>query len=445
MFLKPKIQEVIVLSVGGSLIVPNGGIDVKFLRDFNDFIRKHIKKGRKFFIVIGGGQTARNFIDAGKRIVDQMPDEELDWLGIHGTRLNAHLIRTIFRDIAHPRIITKYDRRAFGIKEPVIIGAGWEPGWSTDYDAVLLARDYNASVIINLSNIDYVYNKDPNVYKDAKPIKKTTWQYFETLVGQEWVPGTSAPFDPVASQLAKRHGITVIITNGHKFKNLENILNGESFKGTVITPYKIDATFYDRDYFEGDKSEYAWAYTQSFFGRFLNSLVNLYRAAWIAWVIKPKNCLDVGCGTGLLVKNLRKFGIEAYGIEISQYALDRADKQVKPYLKFGDITKIPYEADTFDVVVTFDVLEHLERSKLRRAIDESVRVSRKYAIHKVFTNENYYLRWFHKNDFSHLSVLSKHFWLKMFQYIDDAVIVRKLLFRLPSFFETIFILRKKTS
>lgn len=438
-----KIQETIVLSVGGSLVSPNGGINTEFLKNLNQFVRKHIKKGRRFFIVVGGGKAARHYRDAGKDVIGEISNEDLDWLGIHATRLNAHLVRTIFQDVAHPRIIKRYDDKPLLIKESVVIGAGWKPGWSTDYDAVVLARDYKASVIINLSNIDYVYDKDPNTHHDAKPIKKTTWDYFEKLVPDEWVPGTNAPFDPVAAQLAKKLGITVIVANGNNFDNLANILNGEHFKGTVITPFKIDTSYYDREYYEGKKGEYRLAYTESFLGNLLQDAVNFYRAAMIKFSLNPKNCLDIGCGSGRLVYYLRKLGIEAYGIEISHYAMDAAKKEIKPYLKYGDITKIPHEDNAFDAVVTFDVLEHLERSVLRKAVEESIRVSRKWIFHKVYTSENTWINWFHEKDFSHLSVLKRQYWLNMFKYIDSVMITRKLLPILPPFIETIFLLRKK--
>ena len=255
-----KIQETIVLSVGGSLVVPKEGINVKFLQGLNEFIRKHIKKGRRFFIIVGGGQTTRQYQKAAREAVGKISNEDLDWIGVHSTRLNAHLIRTIFQDVAHPRIIKDYDHLPLGFRELVIIGSGWKPGWSTDYDAVIIAKKYHASAIINLSNIDYVYDKDPAKYPQAKAIKKTTWDYFEKLVPGEWIPGTNAPFDPVASQLAKKLGLTVIGINGTKFENLANLLNGEQFKGTVITPFKIDASFYDREYFEGNKGKYRLGY-----------------------------------------------------------------------------------------------------------------------------------------------------------------------------------------
>ena len=149
--------------------------------------------------------------------------------------MNAHLIRTIFKDIAHPRIIENYEKKLKPHAEPVVIAAGWKPGWSTDYDAVLLSKDYGATIIINMSDIDYVYDKDPKMHADATIIEKMSWNEFEKLVGTKWSPGANVPFDPVACALAKKLGSTVIITNGRNLSNLENIINGKKFIGTVIT------------------------------------------------------------------------------------------------------------------------------------------------------------------------------------------------------------------
>lgn len=228
-------KEKIVMSIGGSLIVPNGGIDTEFLKKLNDFIRKQLSSGSKqFFLVIGGGTTARHYRDAGQMVVGhELSRDDLDWLGIHATRLNAHLIKTIFRDLAHQYIVKNYEiiRK---VTEPVVVASGWKPGWSTDYCAVMLCQDYGVQTILNLSNIKQVYDKDPNKNPDAKPIEKITWPEFRKLVGDEWIPGMNAPFDPIAAKKAEELGVKVVVLNGKDFDNLEKYFNGESFTGTVI-------------------------------------------------------------------------------------------------------------------------------------------------------------------------------------------------------------------
>lgn len=231
-----KKEKRFILSLGGSIIVPNGGIDVNFLKAFEKFIRKKVAQGCHFFIVTGGGATCRHYRDAaaavcGKRITDN----DLDWLGIHSTRLNGHLLRTIFRDIAYKHLIKHYDlidKNASDAK--VVIGVGWKPGWSTDYDTVLLAQDYGVKTAINLCNIKMVYDKDPAKFKEAKPIEKISWQEMFKLVGSKWKPGLNSPFDPIASRLAKKIGLRVIICDGRDLDNLNNIIEGRKFIGTII-------------------------------------------------------------------------------------------------------------------------------------------------------------------------------------------------------------------
>lgn len=228
--------EKVIISIGGSLIVPNGGIDTHFLSKFNSFIRNKLaeNKNRQFFLVIGGGVTARHYRDAGRDVVGhELTRDDLDYLGIHATKLNAHLVRTIFQDVAHPYIVKHYEiiRK---VTEPVVIAAGWKPGWSTDYCAVLLCEDYGVKTVINLSNIKQVYDKDPKEYPNAKPIGKASWEEFRKIVGEEWVPGMHAPFDPIASKKAEELGLKVVIMDGQNFENLEKYFSGEKFLGTVI-------------------------------------------------------------------------------------------------------------------------------------------------------------------------------------------------------------------
>ena len=75
---------------------------------------------------------------------------------------------------------------------------------------------------------------DPRKNPDAKPIDSISWADFRAMVGDEWVPGKNAPFDPIASRLAQEAGIRVICADGRNTENTLAILNGEAFEGTVI-------------------------------------------------------------------------------------------------------------------------------------------------------------------------------------------------------------------
>ena len=224
-------QKTYIISLGGSLIVPDE-VDYRFIKKFRELILKKVKSGNKFIIVCGGGGVNRKYNEAGKKI-RKLSNNELDWIGIHASRCNAQFIRILFGDLAceeininpHQKILTK---------KPILIGAAYKPGWSTDYDAVYLAKTYDAKSVANLSNIDYAYDKDPKKYKNAVPIKNINWPDFRKIVGNKWEPRMNKPFDPIASREAEKLGLEVVILNGKKLKNFENYLDGRKFIGTVI-------------------------------------------------------------------------------------------------------------------------------------------------------------------------------------------------------------------
>lgn len=223
-------KEKIVISLGGSLIMPDK-IDVNFLKDFKKLILKHIKT-KQFFIITGGGKVAREYATAAGEI-GQIDSDDRDWLGIHCTRLNAHLLRTIFRKHAFPRII-KNPFEKIKTNKQIIMAAGYKPGCSSDLDAVIIAKTIGAKTVLNLTNTDYVYDKDPRKYKDAKPMKELSWKKFRSIIPKTWKYGMHAPFDPVASKEAHKLGLKVLIINGKKLKQVDNFLNKKEFAGTII-------------------------------------------------------------------------------------------------------------------------------------------------------------------------------------------------------------------
>ncbi|HRH31901.1 MAG TPA: UMP kinase [bacterium] len=229
-------QDPLILSVGGSLIVPNGGPDIDFLKALRALALKIVERGTKLVIVTGGGKTARHYIDAAAG-VQAVADDDLDWLGIHATRLNGHLVRTVLRDVAHP-VVYKNPLAVPPVAEwrgSVLIGAGWRPGWSTDFVACRIAQILDAKTIINLSNIDFVYDLDPREHADAAPQENMRWRDYRKLVGDVWSPGLSAPFDPVAAKFCHKYGMSVAVVNGGKFERVEDTLFGKEFVGSLLS------------------------------------------------------------------------------------------------------------------------------------------------------------------------------------------------------------------
>lgn len=225
-------KKLFILSLGGSLIAPER-VDSVFLKKFRECIVRRVNRGDRFIIITGGGKVCRDYQESFSHAHRGATKDELDWLGIHTTRLNAHLVRLLFGKLAHPEIVVDPNKK-MPFREKILVGGGWRPGRSTDDDAVRLASVYGSSVIVNLSNIDYVYTKDPRKFKDAEKIEYIGWKQYMEMFGGAWHPGMNAPFDPVASRFAQKHGQEVYIVNGKNLKNLEHIFDGKKFVGTVI-------------------------------------------------------------------------------------------------------------------------------------------------------------------------------------------------------------------
>ena len=219
-----------VLSLGGSVICPEE-IDVLYLKKFRDFIFKWIKRGKKFAIFVGGGKIARKYQAIAKNFL--VKNEELDRIGILATLLNAQLLKSVFGKFVFKKVIIDPTKK-IKTKKKIIIFGGWKPGRSTDFDSVLGAKLFKAKRVINLSNIDFVFDKDPRKFKDAKPIEKISFDELLKITGEKWIPGANLPFDPKAIKLAKKENIKIIILNGKDLKNLEKLFLDKKFKGTIV-------------------------------------------------------------------------------------------------------------------------------------------------------------------------------------------------------------------
>ena len=225
-------MKTIVMSLGGSLIAPKN-IDVNFLKKFRRTILDYIKKGNRVILITGGGDTCRNYQKASTQVNSDVSHNDLDWVGIASTKLNAELVRSVFGNSAYDKILDNPDKKVDTSKK-ILVGAGYLPGSSSDLDAVILAKTYGAKMVINLSNITYVYDKDPSKFKDAKPQKEMTWKQMQKLVGTKWIPGAHVPFDPAATKLAARLKMKLVVAKGGDLNNLKNILAEKKFKGTIV-------------------------------------------------------------------------------------------------------------------------------------------------------------------------------------------------------------------
>ncbi|GMO26317.1 MAG: UMP kinase [Termitinemataceae bacterium] len=230
---------VTVVSLGGSIVAPDI-VDEAYLTDFVNSIYELLEedKTRKFVFVVGGGGPARSWQKSYRAVCDSTSKTEhdtnaMDWIGIMATRLNAQLVKAVFGGLCTNDVVTD-PSASIEFRGRVLVAAGWKPGFSTDNDAVLLAENFGAKIVVNLSNIEKVYTDDPKKNNDAKPIDNISWQDFRAIVGNVWEPGKNVPFDPVASRRAEKLGLTVICASGKNIDNFKNIVLGKVYIGTTI-------------------------------------------------------------------------------------------------------------------------------------------------------------------------------------------------------------------
>lgn len=224
-------MRTIVISLGGSIVAPDK-INVGFLRDFKRFVLGYLKKGWRFVIVAGGGDTARRYQKAAAKIKGVSQDN-LDWVGIQATKLNAMLLRAVFSpDIEVVFLKSLYQK--IDKSKGLFVAAGWRPGCSTDYVTVLLAKRFKVDFFVEATNIGYVYEKDPRRWPRAKSLPKLSWQEYKKVIPGKWRVGMKVPVDPMAAKLAEKARLGAVILKGTDLKNFGNFLEGKKFRGSII-------------------------------------------------------------------------------------------------------------------------------------------------------------------------------------------------------------------
>lgn len=233
-----------VLSLGGSIVAPPEGPDTDFMLRFRASLETWLRTdpSRRIILVIGGGGPARAYQNALREFWRQrgeepsggaLRDADLDWLGIAATKINAQFVKAAMGELCLDEVVTD-PSGPIVFTGRVLVASGWKPGFSSDYDAVLLAERFNATTLLNLSNIAKVYTADPKLDPTAQPIDEISWEEFRGMVGSVWKPGANLPFDPIASARAQASKIKVICAAGRNIPNTIAILEGRPFEGSTI-------------------------------------------------------------------------------------------------------------------------------------------------------------------------------------------------------------------
>ncbi|MFW9845778.1 MAG: UMP kinase [Candidatus Thorarchaeota archaeon] len=222
-----------VLKLGGSLLYDDkGGILVDTVREYAKVVASIVKDGHNMVVVVGGGKTARKFISAAREL--GASESQCDWLGIKVARNHAELLGAALGDLAYPKIVESLDELETAVQfEKVVLMGGLTPGQSTNAAAALAAETVEANILLNATNVEGVYDRNPKLDGAKKLDSVNLDDLTEILSGSGSRAGEYKLFDPVAIRIVGRSKIPTVIFNGNDPKNVLRIIKGESI-GTKI-------------------------------------------------------------------------------------------------------------------------------------------------------------------------------------------------------------------
>jgi uridylate kinase len=223
------LMKSIVISIGGSIVLSEAA-DISYFKELSKLIG-HISQKYKIYIIVGGGKTARTYIKLGRQL--GFDENTLDELGIEITRINAKILSNIIH--GSNQDIPNNTDDARDIQEHIVIMGGTTPGHSTDMVGAELAEKIQASKFIIATNVDGIFDKDPNIFSDAKQLKEISIECLIKKYGTAWdAAGKNIVIDGPALKIIHRAKIPTFVLNGKKLDELEKAIKNQEFNGTII-------------------------------------------------------------------------------------------------------------------------------------------------------------------------------------------------------------------
>ena len=224
-------MKTIVIKLSGKIF---GMENTKTLKDYARFLALYSKRYR-LVVVAGGGKIARHYITHARS--SGADESSLDQLGIDVSRLNAQLLIYALKNKAYPHPPTTLHEIKNAVDgRQIVVTGGLHPGQSTNGTAALIAEKISASEFINATDVDGVYDLDPNKYPKAKKFSRINIKDLKNiLIHEDSMAGGYDLMDIVALKIIERSQIKTRIVKAD-LKILEKVITGKSKSGTIITP-----------------------------------------------------------------------------------------------------------------------------------------------------------------------------------------------------------------
>ena len=210
--------------------------NIKLLKDYASFLAK-VSKTYQPIIIAGGGKIARHYISHARS--SGVDESTLDELGIEISRLNAKLLIYALKGKAYSHPPTSLKEAQQAVESGLIVVAGGlHPGQSTNGTAALIAEKTNAEQFINATDVDGIYDSDPNKNKKAKLFKQIEIKNLKKmLIHEDSVAGGYDLMDIVALKIIERSKIKTRVIRSD-IKNLEKAIKGQATGTEIILPKK---------------------------------------------------------------------------------------------------------------------------------------------------------------------------------------------------------------
>ena len=224
-------KEKVVIKLSGSIFRPDSKHTT--LQEYVNLLIELTDKVQPI-VVSGGGKIARLYIELARRL--GADEATLDTLGIEVSRLNAQLLLTGLGNIGYPEIPRSLEAVAVAVESgKVVISGGLHPGQSTNATSALISEKVKASKFINATDVDGIYDKDPNRNPRARLFSKlSVAECIKLLSRENSQAGTYELLDIVALKVIERSKIPTVVTKAD-VDYLRDIIFNRSTIGTKIT------------------------------------------------------------------------------------------------------------------------------------------------------------------------------------------------------------------
>lgn len=229
----------IVIKLGGSLLFNKDfTINSELIIQFSNIIRS---KGNFDTIVVicGGGSIAREYINVIRNF--NKNEAFCDTIGIDLSRINSKLIIASLGKIAYPIVPKDIEQLSRAVlSNKIVVMGGLQPGQSTTSVALEVAELIESEALVILTDVEGIYDKDPNIHRDAKLFNQISYDKLQDLIinqsgTKQALAGEYRIFDLVSLQILRRSKIKVYIISGKDLNQFLKFWNGDTkILGTII-------------------------------------------------------------------------------------------------------------------------------------------------------------------------------------------------------------------